>query len=316
LVGENFEVSVDADGTTFLYPQGDRSALPSGRLPKNGHYFDQISRQEEYDEDELDARGDYEEQFVLFDDETLRNYEECCNDYYRYTDMGIVINAEINALGAATQVIGPMLKRATGIRDLAEWLMAHSLYPEYMTEVFDFQSEMAIKNLKLLKQAVGDKPQVIFLSSTDFGTQQGLLISRDMFRKLYMPYYKRVNDWVHQNTPWKVLFHSCGSVSELMDSFVECGVDCLNPIQCDAVGMDPVILKNKYRSKMVFWGGTVDSQSTIMNGTPNDVRRQVNERIEIFSKGGGFVSAIVHNIQSNVPIENVKAVFDTVKKYR
>ncbi|WP_371381203.1 uroporphyrinogen decarboxylase family protein [Sporomusa aerivorans] len=316
LVGEGFASTVDSAGTTFIYPQGDLTAKPSGRLPKNGYYFDQIVRQEAFDEDSANAFEDYKEQFVLYDDETLRYYEENTSYYYNNTDYGIVLNAEVSAFGAATQVIGPMLKVSPGIRDLAEWLMAHHLYPDYVKEIFEFQSDMAIKNLQLLKEAVGNKPQAVFLSSTDFGTQAGPIMSVAMFQELYTPYYRKVCNWVHENTTWKTLFHSCGSVSPFMDEMVDFGLDCLNPIQCEAANMDPQALKNKYNKKLVFWGGGVDSQSTIAKGTPDDVEKQMEERIRILGADGGFVFSIGHNIQINDPMDNVRRVFDVLKNYR
>lgn len=316
LVGKECAMTVDDAGNTFIYPQGDSSVKPSGRLPKNGHYFDQIVRQEPFEEDGLDVRRIYGEQFGLYDDQTLDFYGKQVDELYNNTSLGIVLNAECAGFGAATQVIGPMLKRTEGIRDLSEWMMAPYLYPEHVKEVYAFQAERAIANLKLLKEAVGDKPQVVFLSSTDFGTQRGLISSRDVFLEFYAPYYKQVDDWVHANTSWKTLFHSCGAVADIMGDFCDAGLDCLNPIQAEAQGMDPAGLKDKFGDRLVFWGGAVDSQSTISRGKPEDVERQFYERTGILGKGGGFVCAITHNLQDNTPVENAMSVFELVKSLK
>lgn len=127
--------------------------------------------------------------------------------------------------------------------------------PGYIKEVYEFQTEVAIKKLKQYKEAVGEKIQVIQISGTDFGTQRSEFISPDMYREFYKPYHKKVNDWVHENTTWKTMYHSCGSLVKLLDDFVEVGIDILNPVQCSAAGMEPKFLKEKYGSKLVFWGG-------------------------------------------------------------
>ncbi len=158
--------------------------------------------------------------------------------------------------------------------------------------------------------------QVVFISGTDFGTQRGLNISRAMFREMYLPYYKRVTDWIHQNTTWSVLKHSCGAVAEIVGDFVEAGIDCLNPIQCDCDGMDPKTLKQKYGDRLTFWGAGVDSQTTMNTGSLDDVEKQMRERIEILSPGGGFVFSIVHNIQDNIEVAKLEKVFDVLREYR
>jgi len=189
------------------------------------------------------------------------------------------------------------------------------LHPEYIKGIFNLQCEIALENLKLYYQAVGDKIDVIVVSGTDFGTQNAAFISPDMYRDMYKPFHKKVNDWIHKNTPWKIFYHTCGSIVSLLDDFVEVGVDILNPVQCSAKGMDPHMLKKKYGDKLVFWGGGVDTQRTLPFGTPEEVRREVRERCRIFGEGGGFVFNTIHNIQANTPIENLVAVFETVRSF-
>ncbi len=123
-----------------------------------------------------------------------------------------------------------------------------------------------------------------------------------------------MNDWVHTNTDWKTFFHTCGSIVAYLDDFYEAGVDILNPVQISAEGMNPEFLKERYGDKFVFWGGGVDSQGTLSFGTPEQVREEVRQNIEIFKKGGGFVFNNVHNIQATVPVENLLALFETLKE--
>ncbi len=124
-----------------------------------------------------------------------------------------------------------------------------------------------------------------------------------------------INDWIHAHTPWKTFKHSCGAVANFVPAFIEAGFDILNPVQCSAVGMDARQLKEKYGRDVVFWGGGVETQTVLAFGSPDDVRRQVLERCEIFARGGGFVFTSVHNIQAQTPVENLVAMIDAVHEF-
>jgi uroporphyrinogen-III decarboxylase len=140
--------------------------------------------------------------------------------------------------------------------------------------------------------------------------------SQETFVEMYKPYYKKVNDWIHQNTSWKIFYHTCGAVEPLIADFIDMGMDILNPVQCSAAGMDPAHLKKTYGDRIVFWGGGVDTQRTLPAGTPGEVRSQVRERLETFSPGGGFVFAAIHNIVAKVPPENIIAMIDAIREFR
>jgi uroporphyrinogen-III decarboxylase len=161
-------------------------------------------------------------------------------------------------------------------------------------------------------QVVGDRVTVAHVTGTDFGAQDGPLVSPKVYRDLYKPFHKQVNDWVHKHTSWKTFIHSCESVRALIDDFCEAGFDILNPIQCSAAHMDPSELKKEYGDQITFWGGGADTQRTLPFGTADEVRREVLERLRIFGLGGGFVFAPVHNIQPCTPIENLLAMFGLV----
>jgi uroporphyrinogen-III decarboxylase len=201
------------------------------------------------------------------------------------------------------------------MRNLEDLICAHIMYPGYIHEIFGYQTEVALENAKLFKQACGDKIQVIIISGTDFGTQRAPIMSNDTFREFYMPYLKQVTDWVHKNTGWKTFLHSCGSIIDMLQDFHETGFDILNPVQCSAEGMDPKILKEKWGDKFVFWGGGVNTQKTLPFGTPEDVYNEVSERLSVFAPGGGFVFNAIHNIQGQTPVENILAVFRAIKDY-
>jgi hypothetical protein len=316
LVGEGFTTTVDENGDTFIYPAGEITARPSGKMPKGGYYFDLIIRQEPIDADHLDPEEWMEGMFSEFTDEDLAYIEEQADYLYDNTERSIIGNFGQGGLGDIAMVPGPWVKEPKGIRDTAEWYMAPILYPEYVKGIFELQTEIALKNLELYRQAVGDKIEAIFISGTDFGAQNGPFISPDTYRDLFKPFHKRINHWVHENTNWKVFFHSCGSVAAYLDDFVEIGVDILNPVQTSAKEMDPVFLKGKYGEALVFWGGGIDTQRVLPFCTPEEVKQQVKERIEVFGRDGGFVFNTIHNIQPAVPTENLVALFEAVDAYR
>jgi uroporphyrinogen-III decarboxylase len=164
-----------------------------------------------------------------------------------------------------------------------------------------------------LSEVIGNKIDVVFTCGTDFGTQNSTFCSTETYDRVWLPYYKKVNDWIHQNTTWKTFKHSCGAVELLMSHFIESGFDIINPVQINASGMDPRKLKEKYGDKLVFWGGGVDTQGAFAFGTPAQVREQVKSQCDIFNNNGGFVFNTVHNIQANVPFENVVAMLEALK---
>ena len=312
LMGGGFKYSLDSDGTIYAYPQGDTSASPSARMPSNGLYFDNIVRQEDLNNHNFDARKDYADQYSVFSEEDCAYYEQTSRALYEGTDYAVFGNFFLGGVGDIFHIPGAWLKNPRGIRDLEEWIIAHYLHPEYVKDFFDMQTEITLKNLALYHQAVGERLVAIAISGTDFGAQEGLLISPDCYREFYKPYHKRFNDWVHNNTSWKVFFHTCGAVTDLMDDFIEAGVDIINPVQISAKGMQPELLKEKYGDRIVFWGGGVDPQKTMPFGTPEDVAQETRRNVAILFKGGGFVCAAVHNIQGPTPVENILAFFRSI----
>ena len=317
LMGGGFEYDEDEKGTKYVYPQGDRSAEYSCMIPKGGSFFDSVPREKfdfDLDEEDLTPLEDFKEDFSVVDDETAKYWEQKSYELYNNTDLGVVGMLGGGALGDAAVIPGPAVKHPRGIRRVDDWLMAHAMYPDYIKAVFRYQTDVMLKNLEIYKQAVGERIQVVWISGTDFGNQRGPMISLSTFRELYKPFYKEICDWVHQNTGWKTFFHTCGAIYDFLDDFAEMGLDCLNPLQLSANGMDPVKIKENYGDKFTFWGGGVDTQHVLPFGTPDEVRAQVRERIDILGKGGGYVFNTIHNIVARVPAENLMAMYDEAKK--
>jgi hypothetical protein len=313
LMSGNFQTTKDENGDTLVFPGGDRSAPPSGRLPKNGFFFDTIIRQEPIDEDRLDPEDNIQE-FGPISEETLAHFGRESRRAAA-TGRGIIASFGGTALGDIALVPAPQLKHPKGIRDVEEWYVSTLTRRPYVHKVFERQTEIALANLEKIFARVGNQVQAVFLCGTDFGTQMSTFCSVAAFRELYLPYYRRINDWLHGHTSWKSFKHSCGAVAGLIPAFIESGFDILNPVQVSAAGMDAPKLKEQFGRDIVFWGGGVDTQKTLAFGTPEAVRAEVLERCRIFGRDGGFVFNSIHNIQANVPIANIVAMFEALREY-
>jgi hypothetical protein len=307
------ETTRDANGDTLVFPKGDRSVPPSARMPKDGFFFDSIIRQNPIDETKLDPADNLEE-FGPISEPDL-DYFDAASRAAEATGRGVIATFGGLAFGDIALVPGPFMKHPRGIRDIEEWYISTLTRPAYVHAVFEKQAEIALANLAWIRERVGDRVQAVFICGTDFGTQISTFCSVETFRSLYVPYYRRVNDWIHSHTGWKTFKHSCGAVRSLIPAIIDAGFDILNPVQCSCAGMAPGELKNEFGKDLVFWGGGVDTQKTLMFGTPAEVRAEVLERLEIFGKGGGFVFNAIHNIQGNVPVANVAAMFEAVREF-
>ncbi len=321
LVPGKFNTEPEPNGDILQYPEGDKSAPASARMPKDGCYFELIIRQKPVDEAKLNPADNLEE-FSFISDEDLKIYEQQANELYQNTDLAIVAGFPGTAFGDITLVPAPALRRPKGIRDIEEWYISTVTRKEYIKEVFAGQAEIAIKNLERIYDAVGNKVHVVLLDTTDLAAQDTLFCSPQGYRELYLPFSKKLNDWIHSHTEWKAMKHCCGCCEPLIECFIEAGFDILSPVQTSAKGMDPKHLIDKYGGRIVFWGG-VDAQKALQFGKPDEVRRQVAEQLRIFNpltvssgqsnrKTNGFVFGTVHNIQCNTPVENVLTVFEAL----
>ena len=314
LVSEHFNTTVDANGDTLIYPKGDMSVAPSGRMPAGGQFFDSIIRQKPIDEEKLNPEDNLEEFGPVSADE-LRVLADGAAAV-EHSGYGVIGNGfGGTAFGDIALVPAPFLKDPKGIRDVTEWYVSTTSRRDYVHAIFDRQAEIALGNLEKIHQVVGDRVDAVFTCGTDFGTQTSAFCSVRTFNDLYFPYYQRINDWIHKHTTWKTFKHSCGSVERFMDSFISAGFDIINPVQCSATGMEPEKLKEKYGDRLVFWGGGVDTQQTLPFGKPAEIREQVLRRCEIFGRDGGFVFDAIHNVQAGTPVENIVAMVDAVHEF-
>jgi len=308
----SFNYTYTSNGDILMYPEGDTSVPPSGMMPKTGYFFDALDRQKPIDDSTLKVEDNLEEFGHITEPELIYWKDQVAA--LENNPKAVVASLGGTALGDIALVPAINLKNPKGIRGVEEWYISTLIREDFIKEIYDLQTDIAIENLRLLYEVIGNKIDVVFTCGTDFGTQNSTFCSTETYDRVWLPYYKKVNDWIHQHTNWKTFKHSCGAVEPLMSHFIESGFDIINPVQINASGMDPRNLKKKYGDKLVFWGGGVDTQGVFAFGTPSQVKEQVKSQCEILNKNGGFVFNTVHNIQANVPFENVIAMLDALKE--
>lgn len=302
------------DGTPAHFPKGTRiETTPdgdwdllndvgevTGRMPKNGYYFDSIESPIDFASETTIVPLEELNPPTTIPDEELEYLQTKARHLYEDTDYGIL------GFGFGTGFA------QLSIGGWTNWLCLMATEPNYCQDVVAKAAEATIARLALVYEAVGDYPQAWGIASDDMGTQKGELLSPAMFASIVQPGYTAVCRWVHENTQWKTFIHCCGSVSRLLPGFIEAGIDIFNPVQTSAANMEPTALKQAYGRDIVFWGGGCDTQSVLPFGTPEEVYSHVQERLDIFAPGGGFVFNQVHNVQAHTPPENVIAMLDAV----
>ena len=205
---------------------------------------------------------------------------------------------------------------STKIRGMANFFMDMSLNRVSVEALLDRIVEFKIEYWRAALNKLEGLVDIV-VEADDYGTQESLLFSSDMFRELYKPRWKNIFDEIKSSAPHvKIFFHSCGAVRPLIPDFIEMGVDILNPIHIKAQGMDPKQLKQDFGRDVVFWGGGIDTQEILPYGTPQEVKDDVKRNIDILAPGGGWIFAPVHNIQADVPPENLTALKEALKEYK
>lgn len=307
-----FNYTYNSKGDILIHPEGDTSVPPSAMMPKTGYFFDAIERQEPVDGLTLKIEDNLEEFTRVTDNDLVWWKEQILT--VEGSGKGVVANLGGTALGDIALVPAVGLKNPKGIRGVAEWYISTLIREEFIKELYDRQTDIALENLKDIFAVIGNRIDVVYICGTDFGTQNSTFCSPETYERIWLPYYRKVNDWIHENTNWKTFKHSCGAIEPLMNLFIESGFDIINPVQINASGMDPKELKKKYGDKIIFWGGGVDTQGVFAFGTPQQVKDQVKRQCSILNENGGFVFNTIHNIQANVPFENVVAMLEALRE--
>ena len=199
------------------------------------------------------------------------------------------------------------------LRGFEDWFMDFASDHKLLACLFDAILEVNLAICRRLLLEVGEEVDVI-LASDDLGLQGGLMVPPEVYRALIKPRHEKYFGIMHELSPAKVLFHTCGSVVDILDDLVETGVDALHPVQVTAAGMDPKALKEKWGDHLSFWGA-ISTQDVLPHGSVADVEAEVERRIEELGRGGGFVLGAVHNLQPDVPLENLLAMFRHARAY-
>ena len=314
LVPGAFNTEPDENGDILIYPEGDRSAPPSGRMPKGGYYFDTIVRQPPIDEAALRVEDNLQE----FGPLPLEELEHLRTRAAELAPRGLALVGSVvdTGFGDIALVPAPFLKYPRGIRDVEEWYVSTVTRREFVREVFARQCDIALANLERARPVLADAIDVLYVTGTDFGTQRGPFISPAAYRDLYQPFHRRINDWVHAHTTWKTFIHSCGGVEPLIGDFIARRLRHPQPGAVLRRGHGSEHLKRAYGKDIVFWGGGVDTQKTLPFGTPEQVREEVKRRVGTFAEGGGFVFNAIHNVQSRTPVANLMAMFEAFDECR
>jgi len=278
------------------------------RMPKGGYYFDLLRPTMAGKRIDPDAFRPCD----TVPDEELETFAEHARFLYETTDKALL------GWGAGISLMGLSALLADNITQgsLDEWLCMLMTEKETAHEMMGRFVEATIKRIELYHQAVGDYCFAWGIGSDDAGTQRAELLSVDLFREMIKPHYQRLCEWIHTHTRWKTFLHSCGSIYHYIPEWIEAGVDILNPVQISAANMEPERLVREFGGKIVFWGGGCNTQEVLPLATPEEVRDHVRRNLEIFtSVRGGYVFTQVHNIQQDVPVENIEAMFQAVHEF-
>lgn len=223
---------------------------------------------------------------------------------------------EIHQAGYAAVLNMPsaFVHKTQYLRGFEDWFMDFARDQRLLAALFDAVLEVSLAMCEELLAEVGSEVDVL-LSADDLGIQRSLMVSPDAYRALIKPRHAAYFRLLHDRSPAKVLFHTCGSVVDILDDLVDIGVDALHPVQVSARGMDPAQLKKRWGDRLAFWGA-IDTQRVLCQGSVEDVQAEVARRIEELGPGGGYVLGAVHNIQPDVPAENVLAMYRYAREYR
>lgn len=273
-----------------------------GICPQGGLYFDTAWHPLEHAKTEQDIDSG-EPFFKSFDwpdylDEDFDDLHLKAEGLYNQTDYAIVGNLYIHLFAAAQTLRG----FENFMMDLvANKPLAHRL--------LERQVGAYLPRIDKYVEAVGPYVQIIQVND-DLGTQNGPQIAPELYREMIKPYHKKLWQYIKDKSQKPLLLHSCGSIYELIPDLIEMGIDALNPVQVSAANMDTKKLKKEFGKDITFWGGGCDTQTVLPYKTAGEVKDEVSRRIDDLAPGGGFVFCQVHNIQTDVPVENIIAMYE------
>jgi uroporphyrinogen decarboxylase len=211
------------------------------------------------------------------------------------------------------QLASPFVHTTQFLRGFEDWFMDIVGDPKLATALFEATVEVSAAKVAAVMKEVGDLVDIV-ITADDLGFQNGPIVSPDTYRQLFKPWHKKFFAAIKDNSPAFINFHCCGAISELLDDLIDIGVDAVNPVQVAAHGMDSAELAARFDGRVTFWGA-IDTQQVLNNGTPEDVRAEVRRRFTDLAPGGGYILSAVHNLQPDVPLENILAMYDEANEF-
>ena len=287
----------ETDGWVIQGPDGAiRERMPDGCL-----YFEPCHHP-------LAEAATFSDVNQLFDREPVKPHDlarlrERAKWLYENTDYAIMLGFGGNILEGGQELFGweKFMTEVAANTELVEYTL------DKLVEVY-------MESLRIHLDAVGEYIQLIQMGD-DLGTQNATMLSPELYRRVVKPRHAKQYWYIREHSNVHVFLHACGSCYDIMGDLVDEGVEVLNPVQTSAAKMGPHALKKEFGDKLTFWGGGCDTQQVLPNATPDEIDRHVKERIEIFAPGGGYVFNQIHNVQADVPPENVVAMLDAAFKY-
>lgn len=309
----HFNPVKQADGSYHCYDEDGKRLL--ALMPQGATFFDQSY---------FPYINGFPENYDTLDEEMGRvlwsRYVHSPWDHTQDPDFWKTLREKTLQLRASTDkalmiVCGcNLFEWGTFLRRMDNFLMDLLCEPDQVARMLDQLLERHLATLAKVCDSVGDIVDIIRFGD-DLGMTSGPFMDVDTYRSLFKPRHKQLCDYVKTHSQMHTFIHSCGSISSLMPDLIEAGIEIFNPVQTNARQMEPEFLKKEFGQDCTFWGGGVETVGTLNNGTPEQVREQVLERLEIMSAGGGFVFNTVHNILPDVPSQNILAMFDAVKEF-
>lgn len=309
----HFNPVKQADGSYHCYDEDGKRLL--ALMPQGATFFDQSY---------FPYINGFPENYDTLDEEMGRvlwsRYVHSPWDHAQDPDFWKTLREKTLQLRASTDkalmiVCGcNLFEWGTFLRRMDNFLMDLLCEPDQVARMLDQLLESHLATLAKVCDSVGDIVDIIRFGD-DLGMTSGPFMDVDTYRSLFKPRHKQLCDYVKTHSQMHTFIHSCGSISSLMPDLIEAGIEIFNPVQTNARQMEPEFLKKEFGQDCTFWGGGVETVGTLNNGTPEQVREQVLERLEIMSAGGGFVFNTVHNILPDVPPQNILAMFDAVKEF-
>ncbi|MFQ5868045.1 MAG: uroporphyrinogen decarboxylase family protein [bacterium] len=312
LIPKYLNIEMDKDLTVLVK---DNNNLVLGKKPKTSLYVDQtywVYKDLPAIPDIFDDKDLFKHMWAIpsppwhldiFDDEQYKLFINNIKELHETTDYSIMLAVGCN-----------LFEAGAFLRGMENFLCDVYIDKKGTKRLLDFLVERYLRLLGRVLKGVGEYVDILQFGD-DLGSQNGPFMSPDLFREVFKPRYKKMWEFVHNESNCKIFLHSCGSIYELIPDLIDAGLEILNPVQTTTANMEPQRLKKEFGKDITFWGGGCNTQHILSTATPKEVKEDVTKRIGILGENGGFVFNQIHNILANVPPENVIAMLETAYEY-